>query len=155
MAPTATVARIPLGKSLLSGGVSIKQMAATTAEIPVLQKEVEPLTQERVEVLWQQVGEALGIADLTASAKPELQEHSHILLHAQTTLFSNDFKPHKMDVVQWLREQTGLRMLDCSVKVRYVEKDALPYSPDDKYQYMLKQNPNLAMLRQLFPQIDY
>ena len=124
-------------------------------ERPTVVVDVEPLTQERLEALWKEAGEALNLKELLSEAKVTLTEHNNFDIEAQNTIFSNNFKPHKLEVIEWLRAKTGLKMLDARVHVRYVEKDDVPYSPEEKYAAMQARNPHIFELRKLFPLIDY
>lgn len=142
------------GQSLLAGSVSIKPQAVEAVPVSEVVVDAEALTQQRLEELWAQVGAELGIGDLLADATVTLGQRNNFTITAQTVLFADQFAQHRTDVMQWLRRQTGLPMMDCKVVARYVEKDALPYSPDEKYRYMLEHNPQLARLRRLFPQIE-
>ena len=130
-------------------------MMEKEVEAPVLRTDARPLTQERLEEVWRQAGEALGIAPLLGDATVQLEEHNNFTVVAENTFFSQDFRPRKTEVLEWIRKETGLSMIDCRVVVRYVEKDAKPSRPDDKYADMLTRNPHLASLRKLFPNLDY
>ena len=125
-------------------------------ELPSLKVEVKPLTQERLEELWGQAAQACGLEEMLAEGKPMLDEHPGVIrVESQTTWFADEFKKHKIDVMECLRRETGMRMLDCKVVPLFVEKDDVIYSPDAKYAAMLEKNPQLFELRKLFPMIDY
>ena len=105
---------------------------------------------------WQEAAEQLGLQELLSEGVPHLGEKQNCFeVDAQTVSFHEEFKPHKIDVMEFLRGKTGLKMLDCKVNQRFVEKTEVVYSPDDKYAAMLEKNPKLAELRKLFPVIDY
>ena len=57
--------------------------------------------------------------------------------------------------MELLRKKCSMPMLDAKVNPLFVAQDEVIYSPTDKYNAMLKQNPKLLELRKLFPQIDY
>ena len=57
--------------------------------------------------------------------------------------------------MEFLREKTGMRMLDCRVNPLFVSKEEVVYSPDDKFAAMMGKNPQMVELRKLFPMIDY
>ena len=78
-----------------------------------------------------------------------------IEIDAQTTYFHDDFKPHKIDVIEFLRKKSSMPMLDAKVNPKFVETEEVIYSPVDKYNAMLQLNPKLSELRKMFPNIDY
>lgn len=138
------------------GSISISGLGPVKAEAPRLQSEVKPLTQEDLERYWSEAAEELELTLLMEKGKPRLGEHpGRIEIDAQSVYFHDDFKPHRIEVMEALRKKTGMPMLDCKVNPKFVEKDDVLYSPQDKYKAMLGTNPQLVELRRLFPQIDY
>ena len=146
----------PLGKeSLLGGSISIN-VAPVKVERPQIQAEVKPLTQEDLERYWQEAGEGLELTEVLQNATVRLGEKPGLIeIDAQTTWFADEFRQHRIKVLEFLREKSGLKMLDCKVNPMFVGKDEVIYSPDQKYNVMLENNPRLSALRRLFPQIDY
>ena len=152
--PPAPPAR-PQGGGLL-GGISIASIKPPKAAAPRLQAEVKPLTQDDLGRYWDETAAELGLADLMKEGLPHLADHpGQIEIDAQTTWFNEEFKPHRIDVMEALRRKSGMPMLDCKVNPLFVAKDEVIYSPTDKYNAMLQQNPKLLELRKLFPMIDY
>lgn len=138
------------------GGISIKVAQTKVEPVHHIAVEVKPLTEEDLAMYWQEAGERLGLQDLLAEAVPHLGEKQGCFeVDAQSVSFHEEFKPHKIDVMEFLREKTGMKMLDCKVNPLFVSKDEVIYSPEDKYSAMVEQNPKLAELRKLFPMIDY
>ena len=118
--------------------------------------EVKPLTEEDLTTYWREAGEKLGLQELLAEGLPHLGEKQGCFeVDAQSVSFHEEFKPHKIEVMEFLRGKTGMKMLDCKVNPLFVSKEEVIYSPEDKYNAMLENNPNLVELRKLFPQIDY
>ena len=142
--------------SLLAGSISISQMTPVKPEAPKVQVEVKALTQEDLERYWHETAEELGLVELMSNADVHLGDHAgRIEINARTTWFHEDFKPHKIDVMELLRKKSAMPMLDAKVTPLFVEEDEVIYSPTDKYNAMLEHNPHLLELRKLFPQIDY
>ena len=151
--PAATASRPAVG---LAGGISIANLKPITAEAPRLQAEVKPLVQEDLERYWAETAEKLGLKELLADATVHLGEHTGTIeIDAQTVSFHDEFKPHRINVMEELRRLSGMPMLDCKVTPLFVAKDEVIYTPLDKYRAMLEVNPKLAELRKLFPTIDY
>ena len=85
-----------------------------------------------------------------------LGEHTGFIdIEALSVTFHEDFKSHKIDVMEFLRKKTGMKTLDCKVQQLFIKKDDVLYSPDDKYAALLERNPAMAELRKLFPALDY
>lgn len=124
--------------------------------MPKLQTEVKPLTQEDLERYWNEAAEELKLQDLMKDGAVRLgEQHGTIEIDAQTTYFHEDFKPHKVKVLEVLRKKTCMTMLDCKVNQLFVGKDEVIYSPDEKFKAMLQSNPDMLAMRKLFPSIDF
>lgn len=67
----------------------------------------------------------------------------------------SEIKPHLIRMLTYLRAKTGRPSLNCKVEVVYEEKESKAYTPRDKYEVMLRANPDLETLRILFPELDY
>lgn len=140
----------------LMGGISIKTVQTKTEPVQHIAVEVKPLTEEDLTVYWKEAGESLGLQELLAEGVPHLgEQQGRFEVDAQSVSFAEDFKPHKIDVMEFLRSKTGMKMLDCKVNQLFVGKEEVTYSPDDKYKAMVEKNPQMAELRKLFPMIDY
>lgn len=138
------------------GSISINALKDVKPAAPRLQSEVKPLVQEDLERYWTEAADELGLTLLMEKARPRLGDQpGRIEIDAQTVSFHDDFKPHRVEVMEALRRKTGMPMLDCKVNPLFVEKDEVLYSPQDKYNAMMQVNPKLVELRKLFPQIDY
>ena len=140
----------------LVGGIGIGNLPGVKVSSPRLQAEVKPLTQEDLEKYWHETGEELGLADVMKNGTVRLGEQTgRFEVDATTTYFVDEFRSHKIDVLERMRKKTGMQMLDCRVNPLFVAQDEKVYSPDDKYNAMLEDNRQLAALRKLFPEIDY
>ncbi len=155
-APTAAQPKAETSVPGLLGGISISNLKQVQPAMPRLQAEVKPLTQDDLERYWAEVADELNLKELMAGGKPRVGERTGCIeIDAQNTYFHDEFKAHRIDVMEALRAKCGMPMLDCKVNQLFLEKDEVVYSPNDKYNAMLEQNPNLVLLRKLFPQIDY
>ena len=125
-------------------------------DVPKLQADVKPLTQDDLGHYWNEVAAELNLQELMKDAVVRLgEQHGTIEIDAQTTYFHTEFKPHKTAVLEALRAKTGMKMLDCRVNQLFVGKEDVIYSPDEKYKAMLQNNPNMLAMRKLFPNIDF
>ena len=138
------------------GGISIKSAQTKVEPVQHIEVDVRPLTEEDLAAYWKEAGEKLGLQELLAEGIPHLGEKSGCFeVDAQSVSSHEEFKPHKIDVMEFLRGKTGMKLLDCKVNQLFVSKDEVVYSPDDKYKAMVEKNPQLAELRKLFPNINY
>lgn len=118
--------------------------------------EVKPLTEETLAQYWKEAAVELGLEELMAEGIPRLGEYQGCFeVDAQTVSFADEFKPHKIDVMEFFRSRTGMKTLDCKVNPRFVEKTEVIYTPDDKYAAMVAANPEMEELHKLFPLLDY
>ncbi len=125
------------------------------AEAPKVQVEAKPIVQADIERYWKETAEELNLADLMSAATVGLSENHRVVdITATETCFAADFRPHRIEVMQRLREKTGMPMLDCNVIPLFVSKDTIIYTAEEKYRAMLERNPHLAEMRKLFPEID-
>ncbi len=125
------------------------------AEKPKVQVEAKPLTQEDLERYWNETTEELGLSELMAAAKVRLGEnHRTIDIEATETWFANDFRPHRIEVMEQVRKKSGMPMLDCNVIPLFVSKETIIYTAEEKFRAMLERNPSLEAMRKLFPEID-
>ncbi|MBR1799664.1 MAG: hypothetical protein IJ761_07230 [Bacteroidales bacterium] len=138
---------------MLSKSISIKTSTSATPIITQPQ-ELHDLTQSELEQLWQNAGKALGISNLLANAVLQLQDNNHFIIEAQDTLFDHDFRPHRVQVLQHMRKESGMQLLDCSIKVRYVEKDIPIHTKEEKFAALVAINPAVIELRKLLPDIE-
>jgi hypothetical protein len=118
--------------------------------------EVKPLTEETLAQYWKEAAVELGLEELMAEGIPRLGEYQGCFeVDAQTVSFAEEFKSHKIDVMEFFRSRTGMKTLDCKVNPRFVEKTEVIYTPDDKYAAMVAANPEMEELHKLFPLLDY
>ena len=143
-------------RTSILGLASVKTSVQTPEPVHHIVKEVKELTEADLKEYWNKTAEELELMELLSEGVPHLGEKpGQIEIDAQTVSFADEFKPHKIDVMESLRDKTGMRMLDCKVNPLFVSKEEVVYSPEDKYRVMLETNPKLAELHKLFPLIDY
>ena len=151
-APAPTVAQV---RPKLAGSIRIADVKSVKVEQPHLQAEVVPMTQENLEQYWNETANELSLQELMSGATIQLGEHAGMIeITAQTVSFHDDFKPHRVAVMEHLRKKSGMPMLDCKVTPKFIQENSLPYQADEKYNAMLRINPHMAELRKVLPQID-
>ena len=140
----------------LAGAIRIGNIKPVQPEPSHLPEELHPLSQESLEHYWNETAEELDLHNILNNATVHLTDQpGRIEIEATTVGFADDFKPHRIAVMESIRKKSGMPLLDCKVKPLFIQKEDVPYSPTEKYAAMIKLNPHLADLRKLFPQIDY
>ncbi len=156
--PVSTARPEQAGKraSLLVDSVSISSVESVKVDTTHLEADVKPLEQEDLERYWREAAVELELEELMGNATVRVGEHhGRFEVDAQTTYFADEFKPHKIEVLEAIRKRTGMRLLDCRVNPMFVEQTEKAYSPEDKYKVMMERNARIASMRHLFPEIDY
>ena len=144
----------------LPGTISIKMKPVAAPVRITLQKESQPVTQERLQDAWNQM------LELWATEHPEryevlrghdvvLSENDTFSIVATNRNFSRDLRPIQTAMLEYLRKQLSCVGLQCRVEVHVEEQAAKLYQPSDKYEAMLQEHPNVALLRKYFTEIDY
>ncbi len=143
-------------KPSLTGAFSVEVSSPQPTATPRLVADVKPLTQEDLSAYWQEAATALGLEELLTAGVPRLGEKpGTIEIDAQSVAFHDEFRPHRISVMEFLREKTGMRMLDCHVNPMFISQEELVYAPENKYKTMLESNPAMLEMRRLFPDIDH
>lgn len=151
--------KAPVGKLRMKMGVSVKTTVSVPVEQPV-QKEVAPLTQEALEKYWGEMLEAIKeeqpkLVDQLRGRELRLEDGDMFAVVVNNSYLDAEIRPHLIKMLTILREKSGRQMLNCRVEVVYEEKEAVAYAPRDKYDVMVKKNPVLEKMRELFPEVDY
>ena len=122
-------------------------------------REVEQLTQERLEELWAQLVESCRddqkLYQLLADKKVVLKNNN--LFHIQVSNLYLDTTLHSYQdrILGFLRKETGNDSLMFKAVVVVEKVEAKAYLPRDKFDEMVKQNSSMLTLRKLFPDIDF
>ena len=119
---------------------------------------VEVLTQERLEQLWKQLADKhrdnAALLSLIEDKRVELIDNNTFAVWVPNIVLENDLRKYQDLILSFLREQTGNEVLQYRVQVKMQKREIKPFSAQEKYDYMLKRNPDMAKLRKLFPDID-
>jgi hypothetical protein len=121
-------------------------------------REIEQLTQERLEEVWAQLIEKIQenkeLYDLIADKKVELKSNNLFHIQVPNLYLDTQLQKYKMQILEFIRKETGNEqiMFKAVVVTEHVERKA--YLPNEKFEEMLKRNPSMLTLRKLFPDID-
>lgn len=127
----------------------------TKVERPSLKQSLTPLTQERLNAVWKQMTEALHLEELLGKREVVVHDEKHFSIIATNSYFEVEFKPHQVEVLEYLRKELDNTAINCNIVVKAQVLESRAYNPREKYEAMLKRNPQLEGLHKLFPEIDY
>jgi DNA polymerase-3 subunit gamma/tau len=124
------------------------------------------LTQEKLDELWYKYIKELDSKDeedkqisnlkFTMSQSKCLLRGNNLFSIELSNSYSEEIlKKNRMEILTFMRGQTGIRELDFLTTVQTQEGKKALYSPAEKYEFMLEQNPKLHLYQQLFKDIDY
>lgn len=153
--PKITIKGLPK----LAHSISTKLDSAPIT-MPIEHEKDRILSEEEFKKYWNQT------LDELVKTMPELKslfngvnivwgENNEFELEASNGYFEIEFKKYKLALLTKLRDNSGVRGLNCKVKIVRAAQSAVIYNPADKYADMLKRNPKLVELRKLFTSLDY
>ena len=155
-----------IGRVRRVGGISIKPtepVAPVTVAAMVgaeQQKDLPPLTTEMLEPCWEKALQQLRtarprLADTLAGREVRIDGEDHFLIVVNNSYTESEIKPHLVGLLSMLRREMNRPQLNCSIEVEWEEKEAVIYTPRDKYDALSAKNPALGMFKVLFPEVDY
>ena len=164
--PTEPEQAAKVGRVRRVGGISIKPtnpVAPATVAAMVgaeKQKDLPPLTIEMLEPCWEKALQQLRteqpkLADTLASREVRIDGEDHFLIVVNNSYTESEIKPHLVGLLSILRRDMSRPQLNCSIEVEWEEKEAVIYTPRDKYDALSAKNPALGMFKVLFPEVDY
>lgn len=155
-----------VGRVRRVGGISIKPtepvapatVAAMVAAEP--QKDQPPLTLDMLKPYWEKALQQLRteqpkLADTVESREVRVDGEDHFLIVVNNSYTESEIKPHLVQLLSLLRPAMGRPQLNCGIEVEWEEKEAIIYTPRDKYDALSAKNPALGMFKVLFPEVDY
>lgn len=80
--------------------------------------------------------------------KLRLLENFTVQIELENEIQESFFEEEKRNILSFLREKLNNYSLQFVVKITKNTQASEPYSPEEKFQYMVKQNPNLLLLKQ-------
>lgn len=86
----------------------------------------------------------------TLSHVPVIKEDYKLLLEIENTVQDDLIRSIKPELVSWLRKELKNSKIQLITKITEKIKGRIIYTDSEKYDEMLKKNPNLALLKQKF-----
>lgn len=150
----------PVGKLRRTMGVSVKTTSAPPPPAEVEPTHCLPLTSETLQQYWADMVEAMQhplpkLAEQLRGRQLRLEGEESFIIEVNNSYLDAEIRPHLLRMLTYLRRRCGHPLLNCRVEVVYEQKEALAYTPRDKYDAMAQQNPTIEKLRELFPDVDY
>ena len=133
-------------------------------EVKAEAKEVKELTTSMLQGYWEvlfaretlsQFSDPEKVTNFLKGIKPELGDDGKTVTITLTSSFAeHEVKKVLPEIMSQLRRTSGVQDLTPKIVVKVEEKAARPYQSGEKYESMLKINPELAALRKILPDID-
>lgn len=86
----------------------------------------------------------------TLSTVPEIKEDFKLQLEIENSVQDDLISSIKPELVSWLRKELKNSKIQLITKITEKVKGRIIYTDSEKYEEMLKKNPNLALLKQKF-----
>lgn len=86
----------------------------------------------------------------TLSHLPKLGDDYHLILDIDNSVQDDLINTIKPELVSWLRRELENSKIQLATNITEVEKEKIIYSDSEKYMEMLKKNPELEKLKQVF-----
>ena len=117
-----------------------------------------PLTKDTVMDYWKQMLAIKGkemprIESALKEARVELNDNL-VVVHTVNAYLKEEVRPFATSMMEWLRHESGNENLMLKLEIEHIEVEVKPYSSNDKYEAMVKENAMLADLRNLLTEID-
>tara|TARA_R110001592_G_C13191679_1_gene752839 strand:+ start:1966 stop:3762 length:1797 start_codon:yes stop_codon:yes gene_type:complete len=121
-------------------------------DAPVVGKPQDAFDLEQLQKVWQLFLEKAKsdrqrVTLATLSDKPLTVDGPKVTLTLDNNIQEQSFEAIKRDLLYFLREKLNNYALNISVKIVEGTQKLEPYSPQEKYQYLLEKNPLLEQLR--------
>lgn len=139
--------------------ISISDVQQNKPLVSLENREMETLTQQRLEDLWNELLVKYQDDDkfcaLLADKKVELKSQNLFTIQVPNLFFDSQFRDYQGRILEFLREMTGNEALQFKVVVVVEQVEKRAYMPREKFDELLKVNPAILSLRKLFPDIDF
>jgi hypothetical protein len=115
--------------------------------------EKEDFTAKELKVKWEQFLERLqGRPNLksTLARVPDLKDNYQLQLEIENTVQENLINSVKPELVSWLRKELKNSGINLNLIITESEKEKIIYTDLERYEELLKKNPNLALLKERF-----
>lgn len=145
---------VPSIKDALQGKFAEDQISSKKQhEVFTQSHEKEHFTDEDLRQKWKQFTSRLKDRPnlkSTLSRNPKIQDDYTLLLEIENTVQENLINTIKPELVTWLREELKNSQIQLITKITQNVKGRIIYTDSEKFDEMVKKNPQLAILKQKF-----
>lgn len=117
------------------------------------------LTIEIVEDLWNKYCESIeddaNLQFAMSQSSIELNDNRLFTVTSNNSYMEATIKRNRKNILDFMREKTGIKVLDFLTAVTKQEHKKLIYSPTDKFDYLKEKNIYIQTLRKTFKNLDY
>lgn len=85
----------------------------------------------------------------------KLLDQNNFSIVTRNVFFEAKFSSVKAAVISYMRKHTGHVQLNCNVEVILEKVERKAYSPNEKYEAMLRENSQIGVFRKIFSDIDF
>lgn len=155
-----TPSKSSVGKLHRSMGISVKLTPPAPPAVEQPPAEAPPLTLEQLKTYWGEMLEAMKqeapkLAEQLHDRELRMEGEDMFVIEVSNSYLDSEIRRYLVRMLTYLRTKSGRPLLNGRVEVVYEEKEAIVYSPRDKYDVMLQDNPALDSFRVLFSEVDY
>ena len=115
------------------------------------------LTQDLIEDLWKSYIDKADNEALTLAmdrAKLSLSNENLFMVELDNLYSESIIKKSKLEILSYMRERIGVRLLDFEMTVIKQENDENKFStPTEKLEHLIKKNPQIGVYRNIFSDI--
>ncbi|QGY45449.1 hypothetical protein GM418_17750 [Maribellus comscasis] len=145
---------VPSIKDALQGKFEEDQISAKEQhQIYNQSDEKEDFSEEALQQKWEQFTARFDDRPnlkSTLSRLPQIQENYSLLLEIENTVQENLINSIKPELVSWLRKELKNSHIQLVTKITETIKGRIIYTDSEKFDEMVKKNPQLAVLKQKF-----
>ena len=117
------------------------------------------LTIEILEDLWNKYCESIendaNLQFAMSQSSIELNDNRLFTVTSNNSYMEATIKRNRKNILDFMREKTGIKVLDFLTAVTKQEHKKLIYSPTDKFDYLKEKNIYIQTLRKTFKNLDY
>jgi hypothetical protein len=145
----------PSIKSVMNGGQVEEEKVSHREqhELYTRQELYEDFSQHELDIKWKFFLDTLDDRPnlkSTLSNEPQLRDDKSILLRIDNHVQDELVKGIKPQLVSWLRRELKNSSIDLITEVREEDVQKFAYTDGEKFEEMLRKNPELAILKQRF-----
>jgi DNA polymerase-3 subunit gamma/tau len=116
------------------------------------------LTLDIVEKLWSEYAEMVEDKNLhfaMSQTTIEVNDNRLFTVKIDNSYIDSTIRRNRKNILDYMREKTGIKVLDFLTSVTKQEHQKMVYNPTDKFEYLKEKNSLIVNLRRTFKNIDF